>query len=327
MKTQKQRPPVKKQTGAKQRLRADKFSPHAQPSGKKPPKKPSDKKGGFFNGILSRVFGTSAAPRTAQQSIPYKEMYRDGICRVTDRLYTKTITFQDINYQLAQNDDKTQIFENYCDFLNFFDNSIPFQLSFINQYGNMEEFKHSIDITLTGDRYDSIREEYSDMLKNQLAKGNNGLVKAKYITFGIEADSLKDAKMRIERVEADILANFKVLGVTARSLSGVERLEVLHGQLNPGGRDKLRFHWNDIAKSGLSTKDFIAPTSFNFRNGRTFNIGAEYGAVSYVQILAPELTDRMLADFLDMDTAVTVTIHVQSINQTDAIKTIKRKPL
>ena len=58
-------------------------------------------------------------PRTAQDTIPYQRMWPDGICRVTDNYYTKTIQFQDINYQLAQNDDKTSIFEGWCDFLNY----------------------------------------------------------------------------------------------------------------------------------------------------------------------------------------------------------------
>lgn len=272
-----------------------------------------------------KLFGRADAPQTAQQSIPYREMYRDGVCRVTDRLYTKTIVFQDITYQLAQNEDKTQIFENYCDFLSYFDSSVSVQLSFINQYGNLKEFQQSIDIPEQEDEYNSIRREYADMLKNQLAKGNNGLVKTKFITFGIEADSLKAAKPRMERVEADILANFKTMGVKARTLSGLERLEVLHGQFHPDGQEKLRFSWEDIPKTGLSTRDYIAPTSFDFRDGKTFRMGEHYGAVSFLSILAPELTDRMLADFLDLDTAVTVNLHIRSIDQAEAIKTVKRK--
>lgn len=252
-------------------------------------------------------------------------MYKDGICRVTDRLYTKTIVFEDITYQLAQNEDKTQIFESYCDFLNYFDSSVSVQLSFINQRGNTEEFQQSIDIPEREDDYNSIRREYTDMLKNQLAKGNNGLVKAKYITFGIEADSLKAAKPRIERVEADILANFKTMGVKARPLTGLERLETLHGQFHPDGQEKLRFSWKDIPRTGFSTKDYIAPTSFTFREGKIFRMGEHYGAVSFLQILAPELTDRLLADFLELDTAITVNLHIRSIDQSEAIKTIKRK--
>jgi len=293
--------------------------------GKTPQKPPDKKKGGFFDGILARIFGRKDKPQTAQQTIPYRQMYKDGICRVNDRLFNKTVAYEDINYQLAQNDDKTAIFESYCDFLNYFDSSISIQLTFINQHANIKEFQQTIDIPDQRDDFNSIRREYADMLKNQLSKGNNGLVKTKYITFGIEADNLKTAKMRLERVEADILGNFKVMGVKARTLNGLERLEVLHGQFHPDGNEKLRFSWGDIPKTGLSTKDYIAPTSFNFRDGKTFRMGTTIGAVSFVQILAPELTDRMLADFLDLDNAVTVNLHIQSIDQSEAIKNIKRK--
>ncbi len=140
-------------------------------------------------------------------------MFRDGICQVIDRFYTKTLAFDDINYQLAQNEDKNQIFEEYCDFLNYFDSSIHVQLSFINRRGNLTDFQKFIDIPQRGDEYDSIRKKYADMLKSQLAKGNNGLVREKYITFGVEADSLKAARPRLERIEADVLTNFKVMGL------------------------------------------------------------------------------------------------------------------
>ena len=281
--------------------------------------KPS-KKGGFFAGLKAD------APQTVQQSIPYREMYRDGICRLTDTLYTKTVQFFDINYQLAQADDKAQIFEGYCDFLNYFDASIHVQLTFINQRANMQDFTKSIDIPPRGDEYDGIRKEYGDMLKNQLQKGNNGLTKRKYITFGIEADDLRTAKMRLERIETDVLANFKTLGVQARSLNGLERLELLHSQLHPDGQEKFHFQWSDLPKTGLSTKDFISPSGLSFsKDGKTFRVGDHSGAVSFLQILAPELTDRLLADLLDLNDAVTVNLHIQSIDQAQAIRNIKRK--
>ena len=287
-----------------------KSGPHAKPPGK----------GGFFSGVKRD------APQTAQQTIPYREIYKDGICRVNDKLYTKTIQFFDINYQLAQADDKAQIFENYCDFLNYFDSTISVQLTFINQRANMQDFSKSIAIPPQGDEYDDIRREYAEMLKNQLEKGNNGLAKRKYITFGLEADDLRTAKMRLERVETDVLNNFKTLGVQAVPLSGLERLELLHSQLHPSGQEKFKFAWSDLAKTGLSTKDFIAPTSFTFsKDGKTFRIGEYSGAMSFLQILAPELTDRMLAEFLDLDDAVTVNLHIQSIDQAMAIRNIKRK--
>ena len=263
-------------------------------------------------------------PRTAQQTIPYLQMYPDGICRVTEKKYSKSLVFEDINYQLAQADDKTAIFENWCDFLNYFDASVSVQLSFINQGARKEKAQAAIEIPAQDDAFNSIRREYADMLKNQLEKGNNGLEKCKYITFSIEADNLAAAKARLSRIETDVLNNFKVLGVTARPMNGQERLNVLHGIFHPEG-EPFRFSWDWLVPSGLTTKDFIAPSSFRFGDGRTFRMGRKLGAVSFLEILAPELNDRMLSDILDLENGIIVNLHIRSIDQSEAIKTIKRK--
>ena len=263
-------------------------------------------------------------PHSAQQTIPYVQMFPDGICHVSGKRYSKTVAFEDINYQLAQADEKTAIFENWCDFLNYFDASVQVQLSFINQGGRGEEAQNAIQIPAQEDAFNSIRIEYGDMLKHQLAKGNNGLVKSKYITFSIEADNLSAAKARLARIETDILNNFKVLVVSARPMTGYERLEMLHGIFHPEG-EPFRFSWDWLIPSGLTTKDFIAPSSFRFGEGRTFRIGRKLGAVSFLEILAPELNDRMLADILDLENGIIVNLHIRSIDQTEAIKTIKRK--
>ena len=263
--------------------------------------------------------------KSAQDSIPFQRMFPDGICRVTDTYYTKTIQFQDINYQLSQNEDKTAIFDGWCDFLNYFDASVHFQLTFLNMAANKDTYGTQITIPLRGDEDDAIRTEYTQMLRDQLAKGNNGLIKTKYLTFGIEADGMKTAKPRLERIETDVLNNFKRLGVAAEPLNGTERLRLLHDMLRIDDPAPFRFSWDWLASSGLSVKDFIAPSSFEFAKGNYFGIGQKRGAVSFLQILAPELNDRMLADFLDMESSLIVTMHVQSVDQVSAIKTIKRK--
>ena len=252
-------------------------------------------------------------------------MFPDGICRVTDTYYTKTIQFQDINYQLSQNEDKTAIFDGWCDFLNYFDASVHFQLTFLNMAANKDTYGTQITIPLRGDEDDAIRTEYTQMLRDQLAKGNNGLIKTKYLTFGIEADGMKTAKPRLERIETDVLNNFKRLGVAAEPLNGTDRLRLLHDMLRIDDPAPFRFSWDWLASSGLSVKDFIAPSSFEFAKGNYFGIGQKRGAASFLQILAPELNDRMLADFLDMESSLIVTMHVQSVDQVSAIKTIKRK--
>lgn len=264
-------------------------------------------------------------PHSAQESIAYQEMFKDGICRVDDTHYTKTIAFGDINYQLAQNEDKTVAFEYWCDFYNYFDSSISLQLTCMSQYANHAEMTEAIDIPTTGDDFDDVRKEYAEILKAQLAKGNNGLIRRKYVTFGIEADSVRSAKPKLEKIETDIRNNLKAMGVVSRALTGYERLKVMYQALNQETQEPFIFNFDMVAKTGLSTKDFIAPTSFDFRDSRYFRMGKTIGAVSFLQILAPELSDKMLADFLDMDNSLIVNLHVQSIDQSKAIRQIKSK--
>ena len=278
-----------------------------------------------INAAIARAKNQDGKKKSAQDSIPFERMYRDGICRVNPGYYTKTIQFQDINYQLNQNEDKTAIFEGWCDFLNYFDSSVKFQLSFMNMAANKDTYGQSIVIPPQGDDFDNIREEYTEMLRNQLARGNNGLIKTKYLTFGIEAAGIKVAKPRLERIETDLLNNFKRLGVAAEPLGGKERLALMHRMFHMDEHSDFCFDWDWLAPTGLSVKDFIAPSSFGFRNGKDFCVGKKMGAVSFLQILAPELNDRMLADFLDMESSLIVTMHIQSVDQTKAIKTVKRK--
>lgn len=273
--------------------------------------------------IIRKARRDDGIPRSAQDSIPFQRMFPDGICRVTDHYYTLTIQYQDINYQLAQQEDKTAIFEEWCAFLNSFDSSIHFELSFMNMATDAESFEKKVRIPYRNDRFNGIRNEYSQMLRTQLAQGNNGLTKTKYITFGIEADSMREAKPRLQHVQTDMMNNLKRLGVSAKVLNGRERLKLMHAMFHMGDHDRFYFDWSWLVGSGLSVKDFIAPTSFSFPGSRSFTMGDLKGAMSYLQITASDLSDQMLKDFLDMESSQIVTMHVQSVNQTTAIKQIK----
>ena len=275
--------------------------------------------------VVDKARRDRSVPHTAQDSIPFQRMFPDGICRVTDNYYTKTIQFQDINYQLAQQEDQTAIFEEWCSFLNFFDSSIQFELSFMNMATDAADFEQMIRIPYKRDGFDSIRAEFSSMLKRQLSQGNNGLTKTMYLTFGITADNMRQAKPRLQHVEIDLLNNFRKIGVRARTLNGKDRLRVMHAMFHIGEADNNKFHfdWKWLVKTGLSVKDFIAPTAFAFPKSRVFQMGSMYGTMSYLQITASDLSDQMLKDFLEMESSQVVTMHIQSVDQNKAIKTIK----
>ena len=264
------------------------------------------------------------AALSAQQTIPYIAMHPDGVCQLPGGLYSKTVEYEDINYAVASTEDQTAIFGGWSSFLNYFDSSLPFQLSFINRRSR-DRSRYKVNIPEANDAFNSVRDDYTKMLKTQIAKSNNGIERSKYITVCLPADSVADARPRLERVEADVTGNLHRLGVQSEPLDGRGRLALLHGQMHPGSRETFRFSWKDIPQTGMGTKDYIAPDSFDFRDIRTFRIGRYWGAASYLQILASELSDKLLAEILEMDAELTITMHIQTVDQLKAIKTIKGK--
>ena len=262
-------------------------------------------------------------PHSAQESVTFERMFPSGICREEGDFYSKTIQFQDINYKLAQEEDKTTIFEEWCSFLNFFDSSVEFSLTFLNVSTDGTKFEKSIRIPLRHDTFNDVRDQYSSVLKSQFEKGNNGLTKTKYLTFGIHAASIREAKPRLARIETDVLNNFKHLGVFANSLNGKERLKVMHAIFHMGDDDRFMFDWKWCTERGLGPKDFIVPSSIAFPTKKTFEMGDMYCAMSFLSITASEINDEMLCDFLSMDSSQVLTIHMQSVDQNTAIKKVK----
>ena len=251
-------------------------------------------------------------------------MYPDGLCRLDDTTWSRCLEFEDVNYQLAKPDDQTAIFEALCDMYNAHDASIGMQLSLVSRRMNREDFVKRIEIAAQGDHFDHIRELYTQMLRKQLERGNNGLIKTKYLTLTIEARDSKTARARFSRIVMDALNHFKVMDALAKELGGKEWLEMLHGILHPDG-ERFAFEWSWLAPSGLSVQDFIAPSSFRFGEARKFTMADKFCAVSFLQISAPEMDDRMLTELLDTDSGLLVSLHIRSMDQNEAIKTVKRK--
>ena len=252
-------------------------------------------------------------------------MYPDGICRVHAHYFTKTVKLEDISYQLATDDEKKEIFEVWRSFYNQFDSSVQIQLTCATQQMHQEELEEKIVLPMKSDAYDPIREEVNAIMKEQLARGNNGLERVLYVTLGVDADDIRMAKPKLEQMESHMVVQLKKIGVSLHSLTGYERLQVLYELLNPTMEDPFIFHYDALRYTGLTSRDFIVPMSFDFRNPRNVYMGSVVGSVSYLQILAPTISDELVAQFLNLDTSMILTMHVHSVDQTEAVKLIRRK--
>ena len=123
--------------------------------------------------VLAGNSKEQAKPDTAQKTITFKKMYRDGICQVADSYYTKMVEFFDINYDLLEVEDQADILEEYSKLINYFDPSIKFQLFLFNRQVSEQALAEQFDIPLQEDDFDDIRDEYTHMLKHQSAKSSS----------------------------------------------------------------------------------------------------------------------------------------------------------
>ena len=298
----------------------------------------------FLRGELSKKKQIDK-PTTAQETIRLDKMYQDGIALVvkpkeinvsdliqkkkntgeTVNFYSKMIEFFDVNYELLDIEEQANMLSEYSNFLNYFTPDIKVQLFMFNRKVPEESLTHFFDIPLQGDDYDDIREEFSDMLKKQNAKGNNGILKSKYLVFGIECNNVDDARSKLNAIERDVCKNLNSLGTHTRPLNGKERLAVLHDFYNQGTMSPFRFSFKDMAESGHNVKDYIAPPSFDFRFPSRLKIGKMFGSCAYLEVSAPMLSDELLKNILNIDSNISVAIHFQNEDPIKAMKLLKGK--
>jgi type IV secretory pathway VirB4 component len=251
-------------------------------------------------------------------------MFEDGICEVTEGLYSKTIKFSDMNYQIARREDQVEIFSKYCEFLNYFDSSIPIQITIVNRTVDKAEFKKQMFLKMHNDEIDIYREEYNQMLNDKAHQGQNSILREKYLTFSATAPNYKAAIPILSRIETDILGNFKSLGCDTKVLSGCERLELLYNAFNYD-KEPFSFKYDQLIASDLKTKDFISPDSFGFSNKSRFEFGNKYGQVLYLKDLPPDLSDKLLSEISDIPVNMSINLHINSVDQDNALDLVKKK--
>ncbi|EGC04608.1 hypothetical protein CUS_7461 [Ruminococcus albus 8] len=281
-----------------------------------------DKK--LLSARMAEIKKENGSNATVQNTIPFLCMFRDGVCQVSENFYSLTVQFYDANYSIAEFDEQNNIFSKYCDIINLFDNTIKFQLTFENQNRSKDKLIKTIQIPEQDDDFNDIRSEYSKMLTDKLMTGSNGQSARKFLTFGIESTSYKAARAKLMSIKNDVIKGFKAFGVEAEVLDGRARLEALYYALNPFRSQHFIFDWDSMLKAGMDTKDFICPPSLKF-NKADFEIGNAYGAVWGLNILAGELSDEILKDFLEMQNLFCINLHVEPLDQIDALKFVKKK--
>lgn len=273
---------------------------------------------------IKKAFRKQKVPDTVQRSIRYNLMYEDGVCEVIKGLYSKTIKFSDINYQIAKRDEQIEIFSRYSEFLNYFDSTIPFQIMIVNRIIDKEEFRSTMFLDLCGDNLDDYTDEYNNILNKKALQGQNSTIREKYLTFSVYAPTYESAVVSLNRVEIDIENIMKNLGCEIHTLSGHERLELFYNTLRQKD-EKFTFNYDDLFISDLTTKDFISPQSFDFTHKNVFEFGDRFGQVLYLKDLPPDLSDKLLSELSDIPINMQISLQINSVDQDKALDLVKKK--
>lgn len=262
-------------------------------------------------------------------------MYPSGVCNVAGNVYNKMISFSDISYQLSQDEVKQRIFAQYSLLLNSFDENVNVQMNFIN-YRMVEEenFAKALEdnsknnnSNISIDDYAELQKEYFNFLNLQKEKGNNGIVRNKYLVFSVEDQSYDNACRHLNSIENTIKSNFKAMDVATEEIDGFERLSIINHLLNGNTKHykELSELDNSLIKNN-STKDLIAPKLLNFQSkSDEFQVNERHAATLHLSIDSNELSDRILADFLDLELEMLVSMHIRNLPQQKAVKMVKSK--
>lgn len=269
------------------------------------------------NKVKKQQLKVAAAPRNSVDFIGYHKMYDSGICEVYADTFSKTIQFSDINYQTARLDDQSDLFARWCETLSYCDSSMHLQINIINRRIDTDNFRESMLMPFWNNAQDIYRTEVNDMLMNKAMEGQNNIVREKYATFSTAAATYEDAMRNLARIEGDLSSQFKALGCQVSTLSGAQRLELIHNIFRPD--ERFTFKYDDLLWSGLSTKAYIAPAWMDFRSSDYFEFDGKCGQVLYARDLPRVMSDQLIKELSDLPITMNIALHIDPVEQSEAL--------
>jgi len=252
---------------------------------------------------------------STQDTLPFDTLYLDGIMELGNGLYSKSIQFTDINYQISKDDEKENIFLKYCEFLNSFDSSIKLQITINNSRINIDDFKKNIFFKGKSDKFDIYRYEFNNMLEGNLREGQNDIQKEMYLTFTVKASNQIDARKILTRVQNRIEDSFRRLNSKVISLKADDKTKILNKFFCDTQKEFTEYK---------SIKDCIAPDSFEFKHSH-FKIGEKFARVLYLKTLPNFLTDHSFVELTEECNRMMLSINIEMVAQDEAVRYVKKQ--
>lgn len=274
-----------------------------------------------------------------QNLIPYNTLFRNGFAKISNHYYSLMLAFEDINYADEDDDIHAGIFDAWCDIYNSFDTSISVQLQTAVLKIDIEKLEQQVipDNDIIDPDIKALMDVYDDIIREKLREGNNEYIRLKFFVLGCEAKNLTAAKAKLGDPACAGLASangaiftlmnsLSNLGIKCHILNGVERLKIIHDMLNPYNYEPFNFNYDLVSNTGLSTKDFICPTSLKFdKHGFVIGQNDVVGQTFRLDIRGEKIDDEILRFLCRSNANIICSIHMNALHNEQAVKMLKRK--
>lgn len=274
------------------------------------------KKSNEKNNTVPETVKKKKAAQSIQKSLGYEAMYESGLCDLGNGKYSVSFAFDDINYQTAKKDDQLDIFQKYCELLEYYGPDTAIQVSIINRFINEDNFKKTMLLQQQNDEFDHLRKERNNIMLRSSVNSNNNLISEKYLTITQEAESYEQARNNFSRIIADTKQNFKNFDCRSEEMSGIQRCSVIYNFFHP--YSNFNFKYVNLLESNLTTKDYVCPDSLEFTS-RDFSFNNQYASVLYIKDFPNAITDKFIEDLTDINCQMVVNLHLQSVDKATSL--------
>ncbi len=255
-------------------------------------------------------------PKTVQDIIPIKVLYKNGMAYMGENRYTKVYRFLDINYSSASANTKEVMLELYQECLNSFECGEQTKITVVNRKLHKDEVERQYMMEFAEDGYDEYRKEYNDLFESKLEAIHHSK-QDKLLTVTCNRQSEDLAKNYFERAEEELRRVFKRLGSNIHPVDANERIRIYYDFFHAGQEELFQFDINEYQKIGRDFKDYLAPSGIEVKNDYLI-IGDKYVRVLYFKDYAPRVKDDIIEQLTGLEQNVMCSMDVYPVRSDEA---------
>lgn len=272
--------------------------------------------------MIKREQERFTVPKSVQDVIPIKAVYKDGIFLLGNNNYSKTFKFSDINYHIASDEEKKELMQGYWSVINSFGAGVTIKLTINNHKLDRAEFEKSILIPLKYDGLDNYRKEYNEMLLDK-ANSSNCIVQDKYFTVTVSKKSVDDARAFFNRVGNDLSARLSRIGSKCEPLTADDKLRIFHNFYRVGNEQNYNLDFEQFMNNGCDIRDYICPDSMDFESD-FMKINDEYCRTIFLRNYGTFVDDNTVSDLTSINRNLMLSVDFIPIPTGEATKEVDK---